>query len=39
VLNGGNLTLEPEKSKNATLGLVVQPMNDLSVGLDFWWCA
>ena len=37
VLNGGNLTLEPEKSKNATLGLVVQPMNDLSVGLDFWW--
>ncbi|WP_457419819.1 TonB-dependent receptor [Roseateles sp. P5_E7] len=37
VLNGGNLTLEPEKSKNATLGLMVQPMPDLNVGLDFWW--
>ena len=36
VLNGGNLNLEPEKSKNATLGILVQPMPDLSVGLDFW---
>jgi len=37
VLNGGSLTLEPEKSKNATLGLLFQPMADLNVGLDFWW--
>jgi iron complex outermembrane receptor protein len=37
VLNGGNLKLEPEKSKNATLGLMVQPTTDLSFGLDFWW--
>jgi iron complex outermembrane receptor protein len=37
VLNGGNLNLEPEKSKNATLGLLLQPMPDLSFGLDFWW--
>ena len=37
VLNGGNLELQPEKSKNATLGLMVQPMPNLSVGLDFWW--
>jgi len=37
VLNGGNLKLEPEKSKNATLGLMIQPMPDLSLGLDFWW--
>ena len=37
VLNGGNLKLEPEKSKNATLGLLIQPMPDLSFGLDFWW--
>ncbi len=37
VLNGGNLQLKPEKSKNATLGLVLQPIADLNVGLDFWW--
>jgi len=37
VLNGGNLNLEPEKSKNATLGVMFQPMTDLNVGLDFWW--
>ncbi|HEY8876343.1 MAG TPA: TonB-dependent receptor [Roseateles sp.] len=37
VLNGGNLKLAPEKSKNATLGLMVQPVSDLNVGLDFWW--
>lgn len=37
VLNGGNLKLQPEKSKNATLGIMVQPVADLSVGLDFWW--
>lgn len=37
VLNGGNLTLEPEKSKNATFGVMFQPVTDLSIGLDFWW--
>ncbi|KQW44894.1 MULTISPECIES: TonB-dependent receptor [unclassified Roseateles] len=37
VLNGGNMELEPEKSKNATLGVMVQPLADLSVGMDFWW--
>jgi iron complex outermembrane recepter protein len=37
VLNGGNLNLEPEKSKNATLGVMFQPMTDLNVGMDFWW--
>jgi len=36
-LSGGNKALKPEKSKNYTLGLVVQPVNDLSAGLDFWW--
>ena len=37
VLNGGNLTLEPEKSKNATFGVMFQPIADFSIGLDFWW--
>ncbi|WP_077035298.1 TonB-dependent receptor [Pelomonas sp. KK5] len=37
VLNGGNLNLQPEKSKSANLGFIVEPMTDLSIGLDFWW--
>ena len=37
VLNGGNKTLKPEKSKNFTLGLVFEPMADVSVGIDLWW--
>ena len=37
VLNGGNLNLEPEKSKNATFGVMFQPIADFSIGLDFWW--
>src|SRR6478609_9346915 len=37
VLNGGNTELKPEESKTATLGVVVQPISDLSVGVDFWW--
>ena len=36
-LTGGNTELQPEKSKNFTLGFVVEPMNNLSLGLDFWW--
>lgn len=36
-LTGGNKTLRPEKSKNASFGIVVEPVTDLSVGLDFWW--
>ena len=36
-LSGGNKNLKPEKSKNATLGLVIEPANDLSLGIDFWW--
>jgi iron complex outermembrane receptor protein len=36
VLSGGNTALNPEKSKNATIGIVVEPINNLTVGLDFW---
>ncbi|QJD99082.1 TonB-dependent receptor [Massilia forsythiae] len=36
VLNGGNTNLSPEKSKNATLGVVLEPINNLSVGVDLW---
>jgi iron complex outermembrane receptor protein len=35
-LLGGNTALQPEKSKNATIGVVVEPIKDLSVGLDIW---
>jgi iron complex outermembrane receptor protein len=36
VLTGGNRALAPEKSRNATIGIVVEPINNLTVGLDFW---
>jgi iron complex outermembrane receptor protein len=35
--NGGNPDLKPEKSKNFTLGLVVEPVAGTSVGVDLWW--
>lgn len=31
-----NPELEPEKAKIATLGLVLQPVRDVSVSLDYW---
>jgi iron complex outermembrane receptor protein len=34
VLFGGNPALTPEKSKNATLGVVLSPVPELTVGLD-----
>ncbi|RZL38085.1 MAG: TonB-dependent receptor [Rubrivivax sp.] len=37
VLNAGNLTLQPEKSRNYTVGAVFEPMTNLSLGIDFWW--
>ena len=33
---GGNPELKPEKSKNFTLGFVLQPVNDVSVGVDYF---
>jgi len=35
-LTGGNVDLKPEKAKNATLGLVLEPIQDLTAELDFW---
>lgn len=35
-LSGGNNNLAPEESKNATLGLVFEPVNNLTVGIDLW---
>jgi len=36
-LTGGNQDLKPEKSKNATLGIVFEPVKDASIAVDFWW--
>jgi iron complex outermembrane recepter protein len=36
-LTGGNVDLQPEKSKNLTLGFVFEPSANLSVGVDLWW--
>ena len=36
-LTGGNTDLQPEKSKNLTLGFVFEPTTSVSLGLDFWW--
>lgn len=36
-LTGGNTDLKPEKSKNFTFGIVLEPVANLSVGLDWWW--
>jgi len=34
VLNGGNTNLKPEKSRNATLGIVLEPFRDFTFGVD-----
>jgi iron complex outermembrane recepter protein len=35
-VNGGNTALKPEKSKNATLGIVLEPVNNVSIALDLF---
>ena len=35
-LTGGNLNLGPEKSKQYSVGIVVQPTSRLSASFDFW---
>ena len=35
-LGGGNLNLDPEESKNITLGVVFEPVNNLTLGLDLY---
>jgi iron complex outermembrane receptor protein len=36
VLNGGNKQLSPERSKNGTFGIVLEPVKDLSITADYW---
>ncbi len=36
VLTGGNLNLSPEKSKNATLGIVLEPFNNFTAEFDLY---
>jgi iron complex outermembrane receptor protein len=36
VLNGGNKNLKPEKSKNATLGIVLEPIKGFTFGVDWF---
>ena len=36
VLNGGQQGLSPERSKNGTIGIVWEPINNLSVSADWW---
>ncbi len=35
-LTGGNTNLEPEKSKNWNIGIVLEPMPGLTMGVDIW---
>jgi iron complex outermembrane receptor protein len=35
-LTGGNTALKPERSKNATLGLVLEPIKDGRLEVDLW---
>jgi iron complex outermembrane receptor protein len=34
---GGNKNLTPEKSKNATFGLLLEPIDNLTLGADLWF--
>jgi iron complex outermembrane receptor protein len=36
-LTGGNTGLKAEKSKAWTVGLVVQPLQSVTVSVDYWW--
>jgi iron complex outermembrane receptor protein len=36
-LFGGNKNLNPETSKNATVGLMIEPIKDLNIGIDLWY--
>jgi iron complex outermembrane receptor protein len=37
VFAGGNSELDPEKSRQATLGVVFEPSRAFSFGVDYWW--
>ncbi len=35
-INGGNSALKPEKSKQASVGIVLQPISSVSLGVDYF---
>lgn len=37
VFTGGNTSVKPEESRQATLGIRVEPTANFSVGADLWW--
>ncbi len=37
VVAGGNANLQPEKSRQASLGIVFEPTAGVSIGADLWW--
>jgi iron complex outermembrane receptor protein len=39
VLAGGNANLQPETSRQASLGIRFEPAQQLSLGADYWWVA
>jgi iron complex outermembrane receptor protein len=36
VMNGGNKNLSPEKSKNGTIGIMWEPIKNLTLSADWW---
>ncbi len=36
VLSGGNPALQPERSRQASIGLVFEPIEGASIGIDWW---
>ena len=36
ILSQGNPNIQPEKAKSYTLGLILEPMRDLSTTMDYW---
>jgi iron complex outermembrane receptor protein len=37
ITNGGNPDLKPEKSRNLTAGILLEPTNNVSMALDYFW--
>jgi outer membrane receptor protein involved in Fe transport len=35
-MNGGNKNLSPEKSKNGTIGIMWEPIKNLTLSADWW---
>jgi iron complex outermembrane receptor protein len=37
ITNGGNPNLKPEKSRNLTAGILLEPTNNVSMAFDYFW--